>query len=153
MLLSIITLVCLLAAAGRWALAPITWPATTADWQAELGSTATFGVVAALAFLVIVPGIAWALGVQQRGRACAITLVGMLSMTVVLTYIEAASSRPADLPTIVTINSSLAVGGYGSILLALFVLRWCGYRLTRAPVSARPKADQRLSAATTVVRN
>ena len=153
MLLSIITLVCVLAAAGRWALAPITWPATTADWLAELGSTATFGVVAALAFAVIVPGIAWVLGVQERGRACAATVAGMLSMAVGLTCVEAADSRPAELPTIVMINSSLAVGGYGSILLALFVLRWCGYRLTRARVAARPKANQRLSAAMAVVRN
>lgn len=128
---AIITLACVLFAAGRWALAPVMWPSQASEWLKVMTSVIAFSIPCAIAFLVILPGMVWTLGRQRRGQALLLMLVAMLGIVGGLTALELSSTTGSQTAVIIVVNSSIATGAFGSVLLVLFVLRVCGYRLVR----------------------
>jgi len=141
-LLVAVTVVALTLAIGRWIAMLGQWPATWADWGRFVMQMNVDLVPLTVGCLPVLACTAFVLSPGSRGRlalACSGSLAAGLAVSVLS---RLALSRVFPIPVYFeyfVLFACHALGLYGSAVVSLLVVRWCGFRLVRD--AARPGSD------------
>jgi len=130
-----VTVACVLAAIGRYSMRPVVWSEATNNWLGVATETMAVATLSTSGCLTIIPFIGMVLAVSDRRWYRLASFVG--GMTAEAIWLAAVSYNNRSVPTTEDIlaSTSLLAGGYFSALISLLVVRACGFRLVREPVT------------------
>ncbi len=137
---SVRALLVVIAIAGvLFALGRLIMPATVRldaaiDWSKRLIDGVGFALIFAAPLLsLMLPALPLALAIGSRWRCLLATVLAAVAMPLGVLFVTVVlMGEKLDAVTVLSVCCP-AVGAYGSIILSLFVLRWCGFRLLRGP--------------------
>ena len=146
-----VTIFCVLAAISQYSMHLVVWKTFTLSRRAT--ETILVAFLSAAGSLPMMPFVGMVLAVDGWRKYRVASFIGVMVAEAILLVFVAFIRRPGITMEDVLIGTSLLVGGYGSGLITLLVVRACGFRLVREPVEQQAIDDATASAAMIVSAN